>query len=342
MVDGIQELVSALQTDVYDSNTTYNAEVSSIDNEGTVWVYLAGSNIETPTALSSAEVSVGDNVNVEWRNNKLYIAGNVSNPSAGTVRVRAVEHATEVAKQVAQSAVTDAGIARQAAEQATEYAEIANGAAEDAQESASVAQSSADTAITQLGIVENIVGVLEMIQEHGKYEETADTEAVVDKRYFERSGTSPNYQYTLVANPSGDPHQQGWYELTGIDEAIQNYVSSHLILTNEGLELKRDDTKYRMRLNGEAMDIIAPDGTVVGSHGATIVLGDKNEIHFEATSTRIKFSTPNEDLCWFGMNSDGIWEMHVETTFVEKQVRYGDYAFIKRANGNMSLKWLGA
>lgn len=118
MVDGIQELISALQTDTYETSKTYGAEVSSIDSEGTVWVYLAGSTMETPTVLSSTEVSVGDYVNVEWRNNKLYIAGNVSNPSAGAVRVTAVEQAAQIANQAAQSAVVDAGIARQAAETA--------------------------------------------------------------------------------------------------------------------------------------------------------------------------------------------------------------------------------
>lgn len=118
MVDGIQELVDVLQTDTAEPSKTYSAEVSKIDNAGTVWVYLEGSTKETPTATTSAEVNVGDFVNVEWRNNKLYIAGNVSNPSAGSIRVNAVEQAAQVANQAAQNAVTDAGVARQAAESA--------------------------------------------------------------------------------------------------------------------------------------------------------------------------------------------------------------------------------
>ncbi|MBO5630384.1 MAG: hypothetical protein J5965_15070 [Aeriscardovia sp.] len=244
-----------------------------------------------------------------------------------------------------QTAATQAGTTLNGiyatAVQAEASATSAQASADEAQESANSAKASATVAFNQLGIVENIVGVLDMIQTHGQYIETRDTDVIEGKRYFVRSGTAPNYEYLLVNNPSGDPYAEGWYELDGIDEAIQNYVSSHLILTNEGLELKRDNSKYKMRLTGDAMEIIAPDGTIVGSHGETIVLGNESDIHFEATSNQIKFSTPNSDLCWFGLNSDGIWEMHIETTYVEKMVRYGDFAFIKRDNGNMSLKWLG-
>ena len=65
MVDGIQELVEVLQPNTYEPSKTYSAEVSKVDNEGTVWVYLEGSNKETPTATTSAEVNIGDSVNVE-------------------------------------------------------------------------------------------------------------------------------------------------------------------------------------------------------------------------------------------------------------------------------------
>ena len=59
MVDGIQELVEVLQPNVAEPSKTYSAEISKIDNEGTVWVYLEGSDKETPTATTSAEVNVG-------------------------------------------------------------------------------------------------------------------------------------------------------------------------------------------------------------------------------------------------------------------------------------------
>lgn len=86
--NAIEALVKALSSDPQDTNNTYTAIVSRVDNENVIWVNLAGSDKETPTASTSAEVKAGDVVTVEWRNNKLYIAGNTSNPSAGFNTVR--------------------------------------------------------------------------------------------------------------------------------------------------------------------------------------------------------------------------------------------------------------
>ena len=82
--NAIRELVGALAPgDEKQKSNTYSAVVSHIDREGVVWVILAGSDKETPTASTSTEVKRGDDVTVSWRNNKLYIGGNYSNPSAG-------------------------------------------------------------------------------------------------------------------------------------------------------------------------------------------------------------------------------------------------------------------
>lgn len=156
----IEDFVSAIKTEKPKQTTTHSAQVSKIDKEGTVWVRVAGSTKETPTAMNASEVKKGDSVNVEWRNNKLYIAGNYSDPSAGSARVAAVEDSAARANDAAIRAVNDAGIARTAAEQAVADAETAKtsaeqaiadaadakDAAEDAQASASAAQTSASNA----------------------------------------------------------------------------------------------------------------------------------------------------------------------------------------------------
>ena len=156
MVDmnNIEQFVEQLKAPVQDTNKTYTAVVSRKDNSGIVWVYLAGSNMETPTASTSSEVESGDVVNVEWRNNKLFIVGNSTNPSAGIIRVQAVEHATEVANQAASNAVQSAGQAREAADNAIASAGQARTAAAEATETAatagraaSAAQAAADAAM---------------------------------------------------------------------------------------------------------------------------------------------------------------------------------------------------
>ena len=123
----VEELISAVKPEEQKKNSTYSAEVSRIDNNGVVWVYVAGSDKETPTALRSSDVEKGDTVNVEWRNNKLYIAGNVSNPAAGSIRVTAVEHAAQIANQAANNAIIDAGVAKSAADRAQAAADAIEG-----------------------------------------------------------------------------------------------------------------------------------------------------------------------------------------------------------------------
>ena len=90
----VQEFVKAIKSEPTDPNNIYNATVSKIDNEGVVWVNIHGSDKEAPTASTSTEVKRGDAVTVNWRNNKLYIGGNYSNPSAGVNRVQNVETVT--------------------------------------------------------------------------------------------------------------------------------------------------------------------------------------------------------------------------------------------------------
>lgn len=379
----IDQFVNAIKQEPNDKKTTYSAIVSRIDEEGIIWVYVAGSDNDTPTAQTGVEVKKGDNVTVEWRNNKLYIAGNYSNPSAGVERVQDVETAAKVANEAAESAVLDASRARDAAEQAEGKAGEANRAADNASQSAQEASDSAHAALTDLSLVEKVVDSIEWISRHGYYSRSADQEVYPDKmyftleceavtaptgspslqRYYERygSGTEEDPYYFVktqdtsvisgktyytgnasnVSQPTGSPYELLYYELE-TNEAVAQYLNSHLALTDNGLYIIADDSSYKALLSSTGLQIIDPQGHVVGVHGDIIQLGQKSEIHFEATANQLKFCTQDEDICWFGQNAYGIWEMHIANTFVEDMVRYGDYAFIKRKNGNMSLKWLGA
>lgn len=105
--DLISEFVGAISTDTPDPNTTYNAIVSRVDADGTVWVSVEGSSHETPTASVSSEVKRGDAVKVEWRNNKLYIAGNYTDPAVGAEKVESVNTTAREALELADSAKAD-------------------------------------------------------------------------------------------------------------------------------------------------------------------------------------------------------------------------------------------
>ena len=105
--DLISEFVGAISTDTPEPNTTYNAIVSRVDADGTVWVSVEGSSHETPTASVSSEVKRGDAVKVEWRNNKLYIAGNYTDPAVGAEKVESVNTTAREALELADSAKAD-------------------------------------------------------------------------------------------------------------------------------------------------------------------------------------------------------------------------------------------
>ena len=132
MVDDmiVGDLVKALRSETGEKSKTHSAIVSRVDGDGAVWVHVNGSYSETPTASSASEVKPGDLVNVEWRNNKLYILGNPSNPSAGGLRVNTIE---------------------QSATHAQEIAEGVGGSAVDAKETAAEAESKAEDALSQVG-----------------------------------------------------------------------------------------------------------------------------------------------------------------------------------------------
>ena len=49
----VQEFVNAIKEPPQDTNNTYGATVSRIDDEGIVWVNIHGSDKETPTASTS-------------------------------------------------------------------------------------------------------------------------------------------------------------------------------------------------------------------------------------------------------------------------------------------------
>ena len=339
--NAVEALTKALSQDPQNTNNTYTAVVSRIDNEQIVWVQIAGSDIETPTASTSAEVKQGDVVTVEWRNNKLYIAGNTSNPAAGAIRVNKIEQAAQIANEAAASAVNDAGIAREAAETAQETAVRVEVIAEQAQESADKAEDSAgeartyaNTAFNQLGVVEDIVGVLDLISKNGEYRVTEDTVVQEGKWYFTRTGESPNYEYAVVSSPTSieyeltsdtsivegksyytrsgagteeDPYVYSkveepvvaelstyyeclFYELTGVKESIQNYVSSHLVLLNDGLHLRADGTNYEMLISpADGVIIKDANGNPIGQYGSNAVIGNPNEFHIEIDSDELAF-----------------------------------------------------
>lgn len=229
--------------------------------------------------------------------------------------------------------------------------------AEDAKINANSAKTSAEIAQSQLSLVENVVGVLQLISEHGEFELTQDTQVVPNKWYFTRSGTAPDYVYSIVPNPSGDPSAQGWYEVTDIDEAIQNYVSSQLVLDTSGLWLKTTGMQTKVLLSStEGVVLYGADGQQVGKYGDTAQIGNPNGFHITMSGTRLGFWKGDENVPTNEIAYISGQKLYITQSVVLEQMDLGtpvnngglgQWSWKVHPNGqtpsrnNLNLKWVG-
>lgn len=324
--DFLNELITAIKPKP-EKNRTHAAIVSKVDSDGVAWVYVAGSDQETPIASAASEIKRGDAVNVEWRNNKLYIAGNYSNPSAGVVRVTNVENAAQVANQLAGQASESAAVAQDAADRAVRDADTAH-------QAANTAQASADRSLVQLSIVEDVAGTLNWISEHGEYIATTDTAVDPDRVYFELV----DGDYVPIANPDpeANPAESGWYILD-VTDSQSDYIMAHLAVTSAGLWVlpsgqwaihpltdsdgdylinsdgdyigdwskdPQNASGYKVLLSATGMTVFDGEGVAVASYGAEMVLGRLDSGNLIARPTGIAVRNGLEELATF--SADGV------------------------------------
>lgn len=315
------------------------AEVVRVEGD-TAWVHISGGIDETPVD-KTINAKAGDQVNIRVSGGKAWITGNGSAPptdDATAVKAQAtatVAEATAVnAKEIAEGIEGLAVRAKEAADEAEQYASDASQSANDAEKAANDAQGSASLALNQLGIIENVVGVLDLLSKNGTYQETTDEEVVPEKWYFIQTGTSPDYVYEVVVDPSGDPSAQGWYELTGIDEAVQNYVSSHLILDNNGLWLQSDASNSRLFLSStDGVILYGTGGTPVAKYGTDTLIGDyESEDGFY-----IKLDSTNNEIGFYN-GTTKVAYMNSAQLYVSNSLSFGHFIFYERDNGHFTLK----
>ena len=87
-------------------------------------------------------------------------------------------------------------------------------------------------------------------------------------------------------------------------------------------------------------------GESVAEFGEEFRVGRADQTHMEGSSSKLAFTRDGDDLAWFGQEDgddpDSPWGLHTEVLYVEDMQRFGQFAWIKRSNGNMTLKWLEA
>ena len=256
------------------------AEVTRVDG-GTAWVRIPGSDGETPVQMS-INARAGDTVRVRVSGGHAWTVGNDTAPPTDDRTANAAQATATEAQETANTALADAQRAAEAADAAEASATAAQASAEQAEESAETAHTAATSALTGLATVEDVVGTLNWISEHGTYAATSDTEVQPGKLYFTRTGSGTEadpYVYTAVDNPTGNPSALGYYELTGVDEAVANYVATHLALTDEGLYVIADNNHWKVLIKSDGVYILNASGQQVAQFKSYAQLGLSSGAH---------------------------------------------------------------
>lgn len=236
-------------------------QITDIDES----VYIIPCHMLTHVYAGGFSTQVKSSQATEQANDVATSAGSlteqISTIGANAISARAsAESARQSAESAEQSATTAYNLASQVeglAQQANQNAQSAQQSASQASQSASQAlseaqsaNSSALSALRNLSTVENVVDTLEWITAHGTMESQAGKTFDANKVYFvvDQNGdyVVQNVHYSIVANPQAS--QIANYYCLSVDESIQNYIATHVVIDSEGLWLIPDDTQSSNRV----------------------------------------------------------------------------------------------
>ena len=202
----------------------------------------------------------------------------------------------EEAAVAASNAQTSANNAATAASNAQTRADQAATAASNAQTSADSAFMSANAALNQLGIVEDVVGVLTWASEHGDFVHTTDTTIQEGKVYFTYDSTTGDY--TPVVNPV-ESALSTYYELS-VDEAMDTFIMSHLAVTQRGLWVlpnglgsassEQYAPNYKVLLANDGMYVYDGSGNLVSTFGENITFSSSRAQYIGGENAYIVFN----------------------------------------------------
>lgn len=314
------------------------AEVLRVE-DGIAWVHLSGGVAETPVKLTM-DAKEGDIVQVRVSGGDAWLIGNSTAPPTDDTRANEAMGVSQVAAAAANLAIQSAEVASEAASSAQTSAKDAIRDAGTAKESASSAQASANSALRGLATVEDVVDVVNWMKTHGTYEcvPSTETEVIKDKlywsvyevenpegnprenNYFEYDSENLEYKLTLdtsvkdnktyynlteISNPTGNPYSQGWLQLKNIEDAIGDYINTHLALTDEGLYIMADNTEWKLKITNDGVYILDPNNDSVNkmlSNGNFI--GKENFPNMKITERGIYGYNAN-DIGYFEIKLDG-------------------------------------
>lgn len=283
MANNINKIAKSLKKSIKTEKGTkaYDTAATVTRIEGkTAWVHIPGGVDETPVKLTM-NAKKGETVQVRVSGGKAWLTGNASAPPTDDTRaIQAQTIATDasrnadIARNAADSAVASAASASASAVTAYNKAQEAATSATNAQTSANNAAEYASRALGNLSTVQSVAETLTWITQHGTMALTTDTALDPTHVYFIRDNNGDyqvgSYKYSIVAEPNVD-NISTYYELT-IDESLNNYVGTHLALTNEGLWLlpAASGTNKVLIATGAGSTYTTAGTYIIGSSGETL------------------------------------------------------------------------
>ena len=263
-------------------------------------------NENVATLDTTVNVVSGDRVIITLIDGEPVVTGVVGGGDNMAADVQSALSSAEIAAQAAADAQGSATAAQNSATAAANAASVADGKAVAAASAAAAAQDSAKEANNGLSEVEKVVGTLNWIADHGRYVNQAGQTFDATKIYYTRSGTSPNYVYTMVDNPVAADIAS--YYILVIDESVQNFIASHVYLLNDSLSVTTDSTTgYKVRIDGDSVDVLNTSGTVVATFGTTARIGAATASNILLQSSGINFYSQGAQDPIVVINEDGIY-----------------------------------
>lgn len=285
-MSNMNEIVKTLQDAV--TRQTNQAKPTAYDTpavvrrvEGdTAWVHIPDGVDETPVKLTIA-AKEGDQVQVRVSGGSAFMVGNGTAPPTDDAKAKQAYTIATVAEGAAENALANANLAKEAADtargeaiRAGEAADRAEGKADDAAEAATSAQQSADSALVNLSTVQDVVGVLNWITAHGTMTLTSDVTVNPAHVYFVVDAGGDyvvgGTHYSIVSEPK-DADIGTYYELT-VDESVQNYVATHIVVDSEGLWIVPDSGGNKVLIATGSGSTYTRAGTyIIGQHNGSDV-----------------------------------------------------------------------
>lgn len=176
--------------------------------------------------------------------NGIYATAEAASDTLSDMQDAAAQAGTTLTQiyQDAADAATAASNAQTSASNALTAAQSAQTSAGNALTAAQNAQTSADSALISLSNVQDVVGVLEWITAHGTMTANGSTALDPSKVYFIVDANGDyvvgGTHYSVVSEPKAED-RTSYYTLS-VDESVQNYVATHLVVDTEGLWLIPD------------------------------------------------------------------------------------------------------